>query len=272
MYDNICKYLASSFPEDISSWLIGYPVKLTELKPTELSLEPIRADSLILQQNEELILHSEFQTNPDDEIPFRMLDYRVRGYRKYPQKQMRQIVVYLRKTNSELVYQNSFNILNTNHNFEVIRLWEQPTEIFLENPGLLPFAVLSKTKNPQTILTHVGGLIDKIEDRRLQSNLSASTAILAGLVLNQNFISNILRSDIMRESVVYQSIFHEGELKGELRGELRGELKGEKLKAQQIALNLLQENFSVQKVAQITNLTVSEIEDLKIIFDAQNNN
>jgi len=79
---------------------------------------------------------------------------------------------------------------------------------------------------------------------------------------------------------VYQSIFHEGELKGELRGELKGELRGkqkgfllgEKEKSKQIALNLLQENFSVQKVAQITNLTVAEIEDLEIIFDAQNNN
>lgn len=268
MFDNICKYLAQSFPEDISTWLIGYPVKFTELKPTELSLEPIRADSLILQQNDEFILHSEFQTNPDDEIPFRMLDYRVRCYRKYPNKEMRQIVVYLRKTNSELVYQNSFNLPKTNHKFEVIRLWEQPTEMFLENLGLLPFAVLSKTAKREATLTKVGEIIDKIEDRRLQSNLSASTAILAGLVLTQNFINNILRSDIMRESVVYQSIFHEGELKGELRGELRGE----KHKARQIALSLLQENFTVQKIAQITNLTVSEVEDLKTIFDSQNNN
>jgi hypothetical protein len=59
MYDNTCKYLAENFPEDISSWLIGERVTLTELKPTELSVEPIRADSMILLTNENLILHLE---------------------------------------------------------------------------------------------------------------------------------------------------------------------------------------------------------------------
>ncbi len=48
MYDNICKFIAEEFSEDIASWLLGSPVTLTELSPRELSLEPIRADSLIL--------------------------------------------------------------------------------------------------------------------------------------------------------------------------------------------------------------------------------
>jgi predicted transposase YdaD len=58
---------------------------------------------------------------------------------------MRQIVVYLRKTGSELVNQNSFKLNNTYHQFGVIRMWEQPTERFMTVPGLLPFAVLSQT-------------------------------------------------------------------------------------------------------------------------------
>jgi hypothetical protein len=36
---------------------------LTEIKPSELSLEPIRADGLIFLESEELILHIEFQTD-----------------------------------------------------------------------------------------------------------------------------------------------------------------------------------------------------------------
>jgi len=251
MYDNVCKYIAQFFPEDLSSWLIGYPVKLTELKPTELSLAPIRADSIILQQSDDLVLHSEFQTNPDQEIPFRMIDYRLRVHRKCPEKEMRQVVIYLRKTNSELVYQTHFQLSNTYHKFEVIRLWEQPTENFLKFPGLYPFAVLSKTENPETILTQVGDLIDKIEDRNTQSNVSASTAILAGLVLDKNVISKVLRSDIMRESVMYQEILHEGES------------KGEQDKARQIAVNLLRENFTIQEVAKLTDLSVEIVANLK---------
>ena len=56
MYDNICKFLAETFPNDMATWLLGKSVYLTELSPQELSLEPIRADSLILQQSDELVL------------------------------------------------------------------------------------------------------------------------------------------------------------------------------------------------------------------------
>ena len=84
MYDNICKFLAENFPTDLATWLLGEPIHLTELSAKELSLEPIRADALILQQSEELVLHAEFQTAPDAEIPFRMADYRLRVYRRFP--------------------------------------------------------------------------------------------------------------------------------------------------------------------------------------------
>ncbi|ACC79608.1 conserved hypothetical protein [Nostoc punctiforme PCC 73102] len=130
MYDNICKFIAENFKDDLATWLLGSPIKLTELSPTELSSEPIRADSLILLQSYNLVLHTEFQTDPDEAIPFRMLNYRVRVYRRFPNKEMRQVVIYLRKTSSELVNENSFKLNNTYHQFEVIRLWEQPTDRF----------------------------------------------------------------------------------------------------------------------------------------------
>jgi len=77
---------------------LGEPVALTELSPSELSLEPIRADALMLLQADELVLHLEFQTEPKATIPFRMADDRMRVYRRFPQKQRRQVVVYLQQT------------------------------------------------------------------------------------------------------------------------------------------------------------------------------
>ncbi|MFM7384033.1 MAG: flagellar assembly protein H, partial [Microcystaceae cyanobacterium] len=73
MFDNLCKFLAESFSEDYATWLLGRPIKLTKMSPTELSLEPIRADSLILEQSEEVVLHLEFQTEPEESMGFRML-------------------------------------------------------------------------------------------------------------------------------------------------------------------------------------------------------
>lgn len=42
MYNNICKFIAENFKDDLATWLLGSPIKLTELSPTELSSEPIR--------------------------------------------------------------------------------------------------------------------------------------------------------------------------------------------------------------------------------------
>jgi predicted transposase YdaD len=39
-FDTTCRRLAKIFPQDFARWLLGYPVPLTELKPTELSMEP----------------------------------------------------------------------------------------------------------------------------------------------------------------------------------------------------------------------------------------
>ncbi len=59
-------------------------------------------------------------------------------------------------------------------------------------------------------MEEVAEVIEAINDTRIRSNIAASTAVLAGLVLNKDVINRILRSDIMRESVIYQDILQEG--------------------------------------------------------------
>lgn len=248
MFDNLCKFLVENFSSDFATWLLGEPIALTELSPKELSIEPIRADALILRQSEEIVLHIEFQTQPDKNIPFRMTDYRLRVYRRFPGKRMRQVVVYLQKTDSELVQQTTFTLEETFHRFQVIRLWEQPTEIFLQTPGLLPFAVLSNTSNKTNTLQKVAAQIDNISDKRTQSNLAASTFILAGLVLEEEEIKRLLRRDIMRESVTYQSIKDEGSQET----------------TQKIAVKMLQEGLSAEMVAKVTGLTLDVVQQLQI--------
>lgn len=101
MFDNVCKFLAENFSTNFANWLIGKNITYTKLSPSELSLEPIRADAIILLQSDENIMHLEFQTLPKPEIPFRMTDYRLRGHRSFPEKEMYQFVIYLQPTSSE---------------------------------------------------------------------------------------------------------------------------------------------------------------------------
>jgi predicted transposase/invertase (TIGR01784 family) len=261
MYDNTCKYLAENFPEDLSSWLIGERVALVELNPTELNVDPIRADSIILLNNENLILHLEFQTVADEDMPFRMADYRLRAYRKFPRKSMRQIVIYLRKTTSELVYETTFEIENTRHQFEVIRLWEQPTSIFLESQGLYPFAILGQTDEPESILRTVAARIEEIGTSKIQADLAATASILAGLVLNRDRVKQILRRDIMRESAVYQDILVEGRDEGLVQGRVEGRVEEARaLVIRQLTRKL--GNVSPNLLAKIETLPLERVESL----------
>jgi predicted transposase/invertase (TIGR01784 family) len=252
MYDNTCKYLAENFPEDLSSWLLGVRISLVQMQPTELSVEPIRADSMILLTNHNLILHVEFQTVPDREMGFRMLDYRVRAHRKFPGKQMRQIVIYLTPTTSDLVSLTTFELESTRHEFEIIRLWEQPSSIFLESVGLYPFASLAQTDEPELVLREVAARIEEIPERKLQSDISAMSYILAGLVLDRNRVGQIIRRDIMRESVTYQEILEEGLERG---------LQQERA----LVVRLLTKkigNLTPKVQAQVSGLSIDRVESL----------
>ena len=239
-----------------ATWLLGRPVQLTKLSPTELSLEPIRADSLILEQSEDLVLHLEFQTEPDETMGFRMLDYRVRVYRRFPLKTMHQVVIYLKPTKSALVYQDSFQLGETIHRYRVIRLWEQSSEVFLKKGGLLPLAILTKSEEQIIRLREVAQRLDTIENQGMRANLMAATAVFAGLVMEPEMIKTILRNDIMKESAFYQDILQEGRLEGKLEGRLEGKLEGKLEVAQQ----LLQLGMSLSQVAQVTGFSEQELQ------------
>ncbi|MBW4506871.1 MAG: Rpn family recombination-promoting nuclease/putative transposase [Scytonematopsis contorta HA4267-MV1] len=259
MFDNVCKFLAENFSTNFANWLLGKNITFTKLSPSELSLEPIRADAIILLQSDENILHLEFQTLPKPDVPFRMADYRLRGYRRFPNKEMYQFVIYLQQTSSELAYKNDFRLTRTHHEFNIIRMWEQKTDSFLQYPGLLPFAALSQTDNRAQVLQQVAIEIEQIADQRQQSNVAASTAILAGLVLDSDLILRTLRSDIMRESVIYQEI----EAQGEEKGVAKGRVLGREEEARLIALKLLNEGTNVDLIARVTGLTVEQVQQLR---------
>ncbi len=253
MFDNISKFLAEQFSVDLATWLIGEPIALTELSPSELSLEPIRADALILLQSDQVVLHCEFQTDPEPTMPFRMADYRLRVYRRFPHKRMVQVVVYLRATRSELVQQTTFELDHLRHEFQVVRLWEQPTEVFLQRPGLLPYAALSRTTDRVSVLRQVAQEIESMTDRNRQSNLAAATGILAGLVLDKETIGRLLRRELMRESVIYQ----------ELRSEAREEAKQSEVN---LLLRLLARHFGqvvpLTMATQVRSLDLAQLESL----------
>jgi predicted transposase YdaD len=197
MFDNVSKFSVERYSTDFATWLLGESIELTTLSPTELSLEPIRADALILLQSDDVVLHCEFQTDTSAKIPFRMADYRLRVYRRFPHKRMVQVVIYLRPTDSPLAYETAFRLENLECRFNVVRIWEVEPEVFLATPGLLPYAVLSRTDAPEGMLRQVVSRLEELPDSALEGDT----------------IRRVIRSEMMRESVIYQEIEQQGELK-----------------------------------------------------------
>ena len=148
-----------------------------------------------------------------------------------------------------------------NHRFNVIRLWEQPTEIFQNYLGLLPFAALSQTDNPEETLKQVARQIENIADKQVQSNVAASTAIISGIALNKEIIQRLLRSEIMKESVIYQEILLEGKAEGKAEGKIK--------ERNQIAINMIRSNLSLDLVAQFTGLTLKQVKKLQLLQTKQ---
>lgn len=268
MFDPTCKFLAENFPTDFATWLLGEPIPLTKLSSTELSLEPIRADSLILLTSDPIVLQIEFQTEPDSTMPFRMADYRLRVYRRFPKKQMQQVVIYLTPSRSDLVYQRAFEIPGTRHEFEVIRLWEQPTQIFLESPGLLPLAVLTQTPDPSQTLRQVASCINTIPNQEMQSNIAAASGILAGLTLEKGFINQVLRREIVEQSVIYQEWREEFLQKGRQEGHQEGRQEGRQEGEQLLILRQLTHRFGAVPEDLSDRLSTLSLDQLEALGEA----
>jgi predicted transposase YdaD len=186
-----------------------------------------------------------------------MLDYATRLYRRYPDKPIHQVVIYLRKSDSPKVRQNDYKQGKTSHQFEVIRLWEQPSDTLLKAPGLFPFAILAQAEKQENLLRQIAQEIEQISDSREQSNLAASTAILAGLVLGKDIIQRLLRKDIMKESVIYQEIWSEGLQEGRQEGRQEGEAN--------LVLRLLNRrigDISPELLPNIRSLDLEQLENL----------
>ncbi len=249
-FDNTCKLLAEQYPSDFIRWLLGVETQQIEILKTELTLEPIRADSVTFLRADNRILHIEFQTLAKSKppIPFRVLDYSVRLKRQYPYP-VTQVVIFLQQTTDEIVFIEEYRDETTIHQYRPIRLWEQDSALFLEDKALLPLAPLTRTDSPRTLLAQVGERVARIPDRNERQNIASCADILAGLRFEKDLIRQFLREDMMQESVTYQDILSKGK-------------QQEALSLVTRLLNRRLGNIDDPLVDRLRGLPVEELEDL----------
>lgn len=237
--------MADRYPGDFIRHFFSVDTSDVSILKTELTIEPIRADSVAFIQTGNRIAHLEFETLPKSErtpIPLRVLDYYTRLKRQY-NCEIQQLVIFLKETSSPLVFENQYRDTNTEHRYEIIRLWEQDPAPFLANRGLLPLAPLTRSENPPTLLQQVAKELAKISSEEERQNISGCTEILAGLRYDKDLIRQLFRGDIMQESVIYQDIIQTGR--------------------QQEALGLIKRQLS-RRLGNIDSAILQRIESLSI--------
>ena len=255
--DNVCKLLAEKYPDDFARSLITVESPVEVLK-TELSIEPIRADSVTFLRTTNRILHIEFQTSTKSKppIPFRMLDYFVRLVKQY-NVPVTQVVIFLQETSNEIAFTEEYVNEMTTHRYRVIRMWEQDSRMFLNNPALLPLAPLTRTDSPEQLLSQVAQSVAKIPSRESRQEIAAYTEILAGLKFEKDLIRKFLSEDVMQESVIYQDI--------KLKGEKEGEEKGKQKEALSFCIRLLNQRFGELESSIVEKVEVLSVEKLEAL-------
>ena len=261
-FDNLCKLLAEKHPERFASWVLGKSVQVAAVLKSELSIEPIRADSVTFLRLQGLILHLEFQVKLESEppLPFRMLDYWVRLYRLY-QMPIYQVLVLLRPPADGTVIESVFVCETTRHEYQVLKIWEQDSSLFLNDPALLPLATLTATNSPYQLLQQVAQQISTIESSQQRQELSAYTQLIAGLRFDKALIRQVFQEGIMRESVIYQEILQEGEVKGKAEGKAEGRWE----EAQALILRQLSRRIgelAPEVKVQVQALSLAQLESL----------
>ncbi|MDB9310664.1 Rpn family recombination-promoting nuclease/putative transposase [Aphanizomenon sp. CS-733/32] len=269
-FDNVCKLLAEKYPLDFARWLLPEEPQSVKVLKTELSIEPIRADFVTFLKSENRILHIEFQTLSTSRkpIPLRVIDYYIRLKRLYTECTIIQVVIFLQETEDKNAFINVYQDVSTTHYYQVIRMWEQDPVLFLNNPALLPLAPLTRTNSPQDLLSQVAESVAKIEEIEIKRDIVACTEILAGLRFEKKLISQLLREDIMRESVIYQDILQKGEEKGRKEGEKRGEQRGRELGEQRTIIRQLTRRFGELDSSLVDRIKTLNIENLDNLADA----
>ena len=145
--DILLRDILQRIPEKFVHLLTGKRgVKI--LDNTFPSIKERKAD-LVVELEDSSIFHLELQTHPDKNMPLRMLEYRVLLMQKYPNRKIRQMVLYVGEGVPRM--ESSINQPNLSFSYELKDIKELSCQELMESPQLEDkiLAVLCNVKEPE---------------------------------------------------------------------------------------------------------------------------
>ncbi len=127
--DITLKDIFEEIPQRLSKILAPAPIK--ELLPTNFPSTELRVDFLARLEDES-ILHIEFQSFNDPNMPFRMLRYYLAIWERYPNSPIKQLLVYV--GNRKLRMKSRLRLRNLSFSYEVLDIRQINCKMLLESP------------------------------------------------------------------------------------------------------------------------------------------
>ena len=219
-WDDTMKRLVRANPQDFVSWFLER-AQFKDMLSVELKNRTIESDLLLLVDldGEEVLLHLEFQSTKDEDMPLRLLEYNVLTTRQHARR-VYSCVLYLRKDGvvpeSPLVWRMPDGNEILRFHFEVIKLWEMTADSLIKTRfvGLFPLLPLTKDGKRHEV---VDEMVTRIVEAK-QPALLRYAQMFSSLVFKDRDDKAWLErrfavyNDILEESWVYQETKLEGQL------------------------------------------------------------
>jgi len=234
-FDATLKDLVREYPADWVSALLAPPQeKSVRLVAPDLSTVTAFAD-VVLMVGEEYLLHADFQTGPDANLPRRVLLYNVLLYHHFGLP-VHSVVVLLRPRadRGDLTGRVRYEVRSgrgaLDFTFEVVRIWERPVESLLEGGlGTLPLAPLGRLPEGVAPEQGLAAVVARMAERvtveappPVAAHLLTAAFVLTGLrVPTAEALQLFQGVRAMRDSSTYQYILDEGRAEGLADGERR---------------------------------------------------
>ena len=276
-FDKILKENIEAVFLPMAEKLLGLSIKESfEIKDkiqTTIEREPDFLKRVIDQDGKEFLLHLEFQTTNDPKMIYRMVEYRGILQRKY-QIPVHQVVMYLGSDKPTMRTQLSKEEQITG--FELHDIHDLSTQFMLDSevPEGIILSILTDYEKSDT-----GKVIEEIiyklqQASKSESELNKSLKQLVVLSrlrklegkVKQKVNDMPITYDIKTDGLYNEGIqegLQKGIQKGIQEGLQKGIREGIEKRGVEIALNLIREGLDASTISKVTDLTVSQIEELR---------
>ena len=228
-YDATMKCLSPKLPGDLATLIFNKRLNLNQISES-LPTTEYRPDFLAKVSDEEgdFILHIEFQTAQDIEMPVRMVSYYglILAEHKLP---VYPIVLYLTPKGVPAKGGYTSSVRNQHvmtFDYDVKRIWELKSKKIFEKQlyGLYPLTFLMADADTDEC---VRNLDYAIKHNYLDRECYVCARILAELKYSSERVKEMIGDDFIKQSTVYKEALHEGVSIGRKEGVSIGREEGE---------------------------------------------